>query len=175
MNKSIRYLVLSISSIIIANSSAQEAQLSENEKIQNECKRKTDSNIERLKSFGYTSYNYSELLSKCVKHLTIISEFKISNTASDLKELFDQTKSKLNTRISELNTLILDSNDENTTQEYWRQISCFTDQLNIIQSISDEDLMVEKKNLNIFEYKEGNVFKNGLIYANNSLKNNCAK
>jgi hypothetical protein len=35
--------------------------------------------------------------------------------------------------------------------------------------------MVEKKNLNIFEYKEGNVFKNGLIYANNSLKNNCAK
>ena len=168
MNKLFIHSLLPISMLFAADSFAS------SNTIEEKCRENNEANIEELRSNGITNISSQELLSKCIQHLTLIKEFKLTNTTNDLRELFNQTMRALYNKITELENKIKTENNTIQNSSLNIKLNCFSKQFREILSFADESLMTEKRNIDIFKYEEGDFFKIALIYANNSLKNNCA-
>lgn len=116
--------------------------------------------------------NLTTFNKKCLKYSDIINEFKHKNEFIDLKELYETTKIKLNTKIAKIEELINQSASENEYNNLKIQKKYLIQKITLINLLIDEDLIQNKKNVDIFSYNEGDMFKNSLIFCLYSLKNN---
>ena len=173
MKNLIKFILIINAILFVTRSHSQKLTNLEIAKMTEECNIKTDKNIEILRSFGNYEAKYAVEFLKCMKHSKIIFDFKRSNTTKDLLELYNLTLHNLRIKIFQLYDLINITYDERKSNEFIRQMNCYKLQLLMLNLSKDENLMILKRNIDIFQYQEGGFLKNALIYANSSLKDNC--
>lgn len=72
-----------------------------------------------------------------------------------------------------LHTIKIRKNIKNQKIKYFNfQKKYLIQKITLINLLVDENLMEAKKNIDIFSYTEGDMFKNSLIFCLYSLKNN---
>ncbi|WP_397599694.1 hypothetical protein [Silvanigrella sp.] len=129
-------------------------------------------NLEKQKSENNFKNKLTDFNKKCLKYSDIINDFKSRKESIDLKELYDTTKYKLNNKISQIEDLINRSSNETEYNNLNLQKKYLIQKITLINLLLDENLMETKKNIDIFSYTEGDMFKNSLIFCLYSLKNN---
>ena len=128
--------------------------------------------LEKQKSENNFKSNLTDFNKKCLKYSDIINDFKTRQESLDLKELYNTTKNKLNHKINQIEDLIKKSSNETDYNNLNLQKKYLIQKITLINLLVDENLMEAKKNIDIFSYTEGDMFKNSLIFCLYSLKNN---